>query len=222
MDETIKGQPRHRITCRFAAIFLVANSVLAWFHFTEAQQPKKIPRLSILLPSTASVTTTRLEAFHQGLKELGYEEGRNFLQARRYAEAKLERLLELAGELVRLRVDVILTATDPAIRAVKRATQTIPVVMANSIDPVGTGFVETLARPGENITGLTTVARELGTKRLELLKETVPKLFRVAALWNRDISGDPLAFGEMEVAARSLRVQLQSLELRTHRVRERL
>ena len=180
----------------------------------EAQQLGKVYRIGVLLPSTPSATASRLEAFRQGLKDLGYEEGRNFVLERRYGESKIDRLPQLAGELVSLRLDVIVAATDPAIRAVKQKTQTIPIVMATSVDPVGTGFVETLARPGGNVTGLTLMAPELGTKRLEILKEAVPKISRVALLWNPDVSGNALELKEIEVAARSMQVQLHPLELR--------
>ena len=197
-------------------IMLIALTalILAFIHLADAQNPAKVYRIGFLLPSNTSATASRVEAFRQGLKELGYEEGRNFVLERRYGESKMGRLPELAGELVRLRVDLIVAATDPSIRAVKQTTQTIPIVMATSVDPVGTGFVETLARPGGNITGLTLMAPELGTKRLELLKEAVPKISRVAVLWNPDIPGGPLELKEMEFAARSLQVQLQPLELR--------
>ncbi len=200
---------KKRLRYLFTLAALIAGTSIA-----EAQQQAKVYRIGILLPSTASATASRLEGFRQGLKELGYEEGRNFVLERRYGESKIDRLPELASELVRLRVDPIVTATDPAIRAVKQATQTIPIVMATSVDPVGTGFVETLARPGGNITGVTLMAPELGTKRLELLKEAVPRLSRVAVLWNPDVPGSALELKEMEGAARSLQVQLQPLELR--------
>jgi putative ABC transport system substrate-binding protein len=131
----------------------------------------------------------------------------------RYGEARTERLPELARELVGLKVDVIVTATDVAIAAVKRETQTIPIVMGNSSDPVGTGFVASLARPGGNITGLSSISPELSGKRLELLKEVVPGLSRVAFLWNPDIRGALLDYNQTESAARSLGLQLQSVEV---------
>jgi putative ABC transport system substrate-binding protein len=179
----------------------------------EAQQPKKIAKIGYLLPSTPAAAAHLLEAFRQGLRELGYVEGKTLVLELRYGEARTERLPELARELVGLKVDVIVTATDVAIAAVKRETQTIPIVMGNSSDPVGTGFVASLARPGGNITGLSSISPELSGKRLELLKEVVPGLSRVAFLWNPDIRGALLDYNQTESAARSLGLQLQSVEV---------
>ena len=131
-----------------------------------------------------SANSARIEAFRQGLRELGYVEGKNIVIEYRYAEGKLDRLPALAAELVRLKVDVIVTAGPAATRAAKEATVTIPIVMAQDHDPVGNGFVASLARPGGNITGLSTLAPELSGKRLELLKEIIPRLSRVAVLGN--------------------------------------
>jgi len=147
------------------------------------------------------------------LRELGYVEGKPVVLELRYGEARFERLPELARELVGLKVDVIVTATDVAIAAVKRETQTIPIVMRNSTDPVGTGFVASHARPGGNVTGLSTISPELSGKRLELLREAVPGLSRVALLWNPDVRGNLLDYKETEGAARSLRLELQSVEV---------
>ena len=192
---------------------LVAVVLLAVAVIAEAQQPKKIAKIGYLLPSTPAAAAHLLEAFRQGLRELGYVEGKTIVMELRYGEAKAERLPELARELVRLKVDVIVTATDVAIAAVKRETQTIPIVMGNSTDPVGTGFVASLARPGGNITGLSRMSPELSGKRLELLKEVVPGLSRVAFLWNPDVRGAVLDYKEAESAAGSLRLQLQSVEV---------
>jgi putative ABC transport system substrate-binding protein len=178
-----------------------------------AQQPKKMAKIGVLVPSNPAATAHLLEAFSQGLRELGYVDGKNFVLERRYGEAKAERISELARELVSLKVDVIVTATDIAIAAVKQQTSTIPIVMANSIDPVGTGFVASLARPGGNVTGNSTMSPELSGKRLELLREVVPGLSRVAFLWNPDVRGAVLDYNETESAARSLRLQLQSVEV---------
>jgi putative tryptophan/tyrosine transport system substrate-binding protein len=147
------------------------------------------------------------------LRELGYVEGKTFVLEIRYGEGRAERIPELARELVGLKLDVIVTATDVAIAAVKRETQTIPIVMGNSTDPVGTGFVASLAHPGGNITGLSSISPELSGKRLELLKEVVPGVSRVAFLWNPDVRGALLDYKETEGAAGSLRVQLQSVEV---------
>jgi putative ABC transport system substrate-binding protein len=140
-------------------------------------------------------------------------EGKTFVLELRYAEARAERLPDLARELVSLKVDVIITATDVAIAAVKRETQMIPIVMANSSDPVGAGFVASLARPGGNVTGLSTISLELTGKRLELLKEAVPGLSRVAFLWNPGVRGDTLQYKEAEGVARALGLSLQSVEV---------
>ena len=192
---------------------LVAVVLLALGVTAEAQQPKKIAKIGYLLPSTSAAAAHLLEAFRQGLRELGYVEGKTFVLELRHGEAKAERLPELARELVGLKVDVIVTATDVAIAAVKRETQTIPIVMGNSTDPVGTGFVASLARPGGNITGLSSMSPELSGKRLELLTEVVPGLSRVAFLWNPDVRGAVLDYKEAESAASSLRLQLQSVEV---------
>ena len=160
----------------------------------DAEQPPKIAKIGVLLPSNPAATAHLLAAFRQGLRELGYVEGKDFVLEPRYGEARAERLPELARELVSLKVDVILTATDGAIAAVKQQTQTIPIVMANSADPVGTGFVASLARPGGHITGLSLLSTELGGKRLELLREAVPRLSRVAFIWNPDARGAVLEY----------------------------
>lgn len=192
---------------------LLVGLALASFRLADAQQPKKIAKIAYLAPSTTEAAAPLVEAFRQGLRELGYVEGKTFVLELRYGEAKAERLPEIARELVGLKVDVIVTATDVAIAAVKRETQTIPIVMANSTDPVGTGFVASLAHPGRNVTGLSSISPELGGKRLELLKEVVPGLSRVAFLWNPDVRGAVLDYKETEGAASSLRLQLQSVEV---------
>ena len=147
-----------------------------------AQQPTKISRIGILLPTSASVHSARIAALRQRLRELGYVEGKNIVIEYRYADGKLERVSDLAAELVRLKVDVIVT-TGPGISAAKKASATMPIVFAGASDPVGTGYVSSLARPGGNITGLSIMAPDLDGKRLELLKEAFPKVARVAFLW---------------------------------------
>ena len=149
----------------------------------EAQQPARIPRIGILIASSASFSSARVEAFRQRLRELGYVEGKNIVIEYRYAEGKLERLPDLAAELVRLKVDVIVTAGARLHLAAKKASATIPIVFAAAADPVGSGLVSSLARPGGNITGLSLMAPDLDGKRLELLKEAFPKVARVAFLW---------------------------------------
>jgi len=179
----------------------------------DAQQAPKIARIGFLSPSTPAAAAHVVEAFRQGLRELGYVEGKTFVLELRHGEARFERLPELARELVGLKLDVIVAATDVAVAAVKRETQTIPIVMGNSTDPVGTGFVASLARPGGNVTGVSNISPELSGKRLELLREAVPGLSRVAFLWNPDVRGNVLDYKAMESAARSLGLQLQSVEV---------
>jgi putative ABC transport system substrate-binding protein len=178
-----------------------------------AQPAAKIPRVGVLQVGGAASSAQLVEAFKLGMRERGYVEGRSVVFEHRFGENKRERLLEAAAELVRLKVDVIVTSTDQGIAAVKQQTQTIPIVMANSGDPVGTGFVASLARPGGNITGNSAMSPELSGKRLELLREIVPGLSRVAILWNPDIRGAVLDYKETENAARALHLQLQSVEV---------
>ena len=179
----------------------------------EAQQPAKIPRIGYLTGATPSGQAARIEAFRQGLRELGYVEGKNIFVEYRYAEEKLDRLPTLLVELVRLKVDAIVTAGPPGTRAAKEATVTIPIVMAHDSDPVGNGYVTSLARPGGNITGLATLAPEISGKRLELLKETVSRLSRVAVLGNSTEPGNAQVLQETELAAGAFKVQLQSLDV---------
>jgi putative tryptophan/tyrosine transport system substrate-binding protein len=180
----------------------------------EAQQAAKVPRIGVLAAPTASVFSSRIEVFRQGLRDLGYLEGKKISLEYRYAEGKLDRLPHLAAELVHLKVDVILTAGEFATLAAKNATRTIPIVFAVTEDAVESGLVSSLARPGGNATGLTVLAAELGGKRLELLKESFPKVARVAFLWP---SGGPrgnVPFTEMEATAKALGLKLQSLPVR--------
>jgi putative ABC transport system substrate-binding protein len=186
--------------------------LLAFSFPVHAQQSKKIPRIGYL--GAASPTRGRREAFREGLRELGYVEGKNIFIEYRYAEGKLDRLPSLAAELVRLKVDVIVTASPASTRSAKQATVTIPIVMAFDDDPIGSGFVASLARPGGNITGLATLFPEMSGKQLEILKEIVPKLSRVAVLGNATQPGNPQALREINLAADSLGVALQYLEIR--------
>ena len=179
----------------------------------EAQQPTKIPRIGYLGAVSLSTNSARTDAFRQGLRELGYVEGKNIVIEWRSAEGKLDRLPALAAELVRLKVDIIVTAGATATRPAKEATTTIPIVMTNEGDPVGTGFVASLARPGGNITGLSTLAPELSGKRLELLKETIPKLSRVAVLGTSTQPAYAQQLREIELAAGALKVKLQYLDV---------
>jgi len=178
-----------------------------------AQQPTKIPRIGYLVGGSASATSGRTEAFRQGLRELGYVEGKNIVIEYRYAEGKLDRLPALAAELVRLKVDVIVTAGPPPTRPAKEATSIIPIVMAFDNDPVGNGFVASLAHPGGNITGLSTLRPELSGKRLELLREIVPRLSRVAAFGSSTTADHAQVLKELDLAAGAFGVKLQYLDV---------
>ena len=169
----------------------------------------------MLTPNTPAGSAHLVEAFKQGLRDAGYVEGKSFALEVRFGEGQPERLPALVRELVSLKPDVLAAASDPAIAAARRETRTIPIVMVFSTDPVGTGFVASLARPGGNVTGLSGIASEISAKRLALLKEAVPGLSRVALLWNPDVRGAVLEYKETEAAARSLRLELQSVEVST-------
>jgi putative ABC transport system substrate-binding protein len=191
-------------------LVVLASVVLLSIQPTAAQQPKKVPRIGFQSAASPSANAARIEAFRQGLRDLGYVEGKNIVIEWRYAEGKLDRLSEFAAEWVRLKVDVIVTAAPSSTRAAKEATSTIPIVMAFDSDPVGNGFVASLARPGGNITGLSALSPEISGKQLELLKEIVPRLSHVAVLRTRP---DAQVSKEMELAAGALRVKLQYLDV---------
>ena len=180
----------------------------------QAQQPRKIPRVGYLQVTASSTVAARTEAFRQGLRELGYVEGKNIFIEWRFAEGKADRLPALAAELVRLKVDVIVTSGPTVTRSAKEATVTVPIVMTFDNDPVGNGFVASLARPGGNITGLSTLAPEISGKQVELLKEIVPKLSRVAVLGTSTNPGNAQALKEIELTAGAFAVQLQHLDVR--------
>jgi len=195
------------------AAVIVATAILNAVNVSDAQQVKKIPRIGLLSVSSTATMLARVEAFRRGLRDLGYTEGKNIFIEYRYADGKQERFSDLASELVQLKVDLIVTATTAGVRAVRSATSTLPIIFAGAGDPVKSGLVASLARPGGNITGLSILAPELEGKRLELLKETFPKIVRVAYLWNPDSPGTGL--GGMQAAAPVLGLQLQSLEVRS-------
>ena len=178
----------------------------------QAQQPK-VPQIGLLFSSSPSAQLARIEAFRQGLREIGYVEGKNIVIELRSAEGKPDRLPALAAELVRLKVDVIVSAAPTVTRAIKEATVTIPIVMAQDRDPVGNGFVANLARPGGNITGLSSLAPEISGKQLELLKQIVPRLSRLAVLGTSTAPGTAQVLKELELAAGAFKVQLQYLDL---------
>ena len=178
-----------------------------------AQQPTKIPQIGYLGGASLSAIPKRIEAFREGLRELGYVEGKNIVIEWRWAEGKPDRLPDLAAELVRLKVDLIISAGPVVTPSLKGATKTIPIVMAQDNDPVGNGFVASLARPGGNITGLATLAPELSGKQLELLKEIIPKLSRVAVLGSSTEPGNAQTLREIELAAEAWKVKIQSLDV---------
>jgi len=198
-------------------IWLMVAIFLTTVSPAGAQQPTKIPRIGWLTGPSLAANSARIEAFRQGLRELGYVEGKNIVIEWRSAEGKLDRLPALAAELVRLKVDIIVSGGLGPTRTAKEATITIPIVMTNDGDPVGTGIVASLARPGGNITGLSTLAPELSGKRLELLKEIVPKLSRVAVFRTSTQPGNAQMLREVELAAKAFGVELQYLA-RVYRV----
>ena len=177
-------------------LYALAVLILAAVQLAEAQQPGKVPMIGDLGASSLSDESARIDAFRQGLHDLGYVEGKNIVIEYRFAEGKLDRFSDLAAELVRLKIDIILTVSTPAAQAAKKGTQTIPIVMASSGDPITAGLVHSLARPGGNITGLSFLGPELSGKQLELLKEAFPKLSRVGILWNPGGPGSALAWKE--------------------------
>ena len=192
--------------------FALSAWLLALCGFASAQQ-SKIPRIGFLASFSAG-PDPRSQALREGLREFGYIEGKNILIEYRYAAGRTDRLVEFAAEFVRLKVDVIVTGSTIAARAAKDLTKTIPIVMTGTGDPVGTGLVASLARPGGNVTGLSSVGPDLITKRLELLKEAVVGTSRVAVLFNGANPSNLAALKEVEIAARSLGVQIQSLDVR--------
>jgi len=192
---------------------LLATLVLGQGVAAQAQQPTKMPRLGFLGATSRSAISARVEAFLQGLRELGYVEEKTIVIEYRWAEGHDDRLPDLAAELVRLKVDIIVSAGPKQTPHLKKLTSSIPIVMAFDNDPVGNGFVESLARPGGNITGLSTLALEIGQKRLELLKETVPRLSRVAVLGNSSEPGNEQMLRETKKAETQLKVMLQYLDI---------
>ena len=190
------------------AVLLLAVAVIA-----EAQQPKKIPRVGFLSPSAISGEFPRFEAFKRGMQELGYVEGQNVLIEHRTAEGKIANLPKLVAELIALKVDVIVAVSIRAAQAAKQATKTIPIV-ATSGDPVGAGLVESLARPGGNVTGLANLSYDVAAKRLELLKEVVPKSSRIAVIWSTDTPNAARWIKEMEAAAAVMKIELKAMEVK--------
>ncbi len=197
------------------AIFIVALAIglLAGLPRVNAQQPAKIPKIGILSPFDRSSVARNVEAFRRGLHELGHTEGKNIAIEYRYAEGKFDRLPDLASELVRLNVAVIVTSSTPGVQAARSATTAIPIVMAAVSDPVGSGFVASLAHPGGNVTGLSLLDTELSAKRLELLREAVPGLARMGVLWSPADPGMALQFNMVQDTAQPLGLQIQNVQV---------
>ncbi|HEX7233028.1 MAG TPA: ABC transporter substrate-binding protein [Candidatus Binatia bacterium] len=204
-----------KILSRTGTVILTAI-FFAFCSSVEAQQPKKIPRIGYVSDSgEPSSPGPQIEAFRQGLRDLGYVEGQNIFVEYRYGEGQSNRYASLVTELLQLKVDVLVVRALPSIRAAKQATQTIPIVMVTTQDPMATGLIDRLAQPGGNVTGLTTLQRELSGKRLELLKEVLPGISRMGALANAEqLSSDFPDFKWYEASARALNIQLQPLPVR--------
>ena len=194
-------------------VYALLALILTTIHLAVAQQPKKVSRIGFLSVTSPSTISDRTEAFRQGLRELGYVEGKNIVIEWRWAEGKLDRLPDLAAEIVHLKVDIIVSPGPAVTLVLKDATKTIPIVMAFDSDPVGSAFVASLARPGGNITGLATLAPEISGKRLELLKETVPRLSHLAVLGTSVEPGTAQSLKETELAAGAFGVQVQYLDV---------
>jgi putative tryptophan/tyrosine transport system substrate-binding protein len=215
MEQGAKRKQPEKLMSRLFVSVALSTMLFALCVAAEAQQPAKTPRIGYLNGATRSAQSANTEALQQGLRELGYVEGQNIIIEYRYAEGNRDRQRALARELVRLKADVIVASSGGDTRAAKEATTTIPIVVAQSDDPVASGFVATLARPGGNITGLSTLAPELAGKRLELLKEIIPKLSRVAVFGSSTSPGNAQVFKEIEAAAGAFGVKLQYLDVLT-------
>ena len=205
----------HSNNRRRLLVATAAWPALAWAGAVGAQAPAKARRIGILTSFSPSDTALWHQAFRFGLRDRGWVEGKNISIEYRYAEGKSDRLPDLAADLVRRKVDVIVASVTTDARAAQKATRAIPIVVAAATDPVATGLVESLARPGGNITGLSQMAPQLAGKRLELLKEIVPKLSRVAVLWNSQGPASTLHWKEIQLPAQQLGVELHSLEVRS-------
>jgi putative ABC transport system substrate-binding protein len=196
--------------------WLLTAFLIASMQLTQAQQARKAPRIGFLVPDSQSAASSRTEAFRQGLHELKYVEGQNIVIEYRFAEGKIDRFPDLAAELALLKVDIIVSAGGNGItRAAQQATNTIPIVMTNVLDPIGSGFIASLARPGGNITGLTAISSDLAGKRLELVKEAFPKASRIAVLLDPEDASKVVELKEIQAAAHTLGIKLQSIEVRS-------
>ena len=194
---------------------IIMGLSLPYEQLTQAQQTKSTPRVGLILSTgIATDPSPQFESFKLGLQELGYIDGKNVLIERRYAEGKLDRMTPFIQEFVQQRIDVILASNNVAIRAAKQATKTIPIVMISSVDPVAAGYVDSFARPGGNITGLAWILRDLSAKRVEMLRDLLPKIARVGVLWDSDGPGPAIAVKEYEEATRAFKLDFRSLPIR--------
>jgi putative ABC transport system substrate-binding protein len=198
--------------CMGIVAFIIAFAMLG--AVAQAQQPTRIPQVGYLSYGSEEIDKSLVAALHQGLRELGYLEGKNIVIKQRYAAGRSEKLPEVLAELIRLKLDVLITAGDPAAHAAKKATSTIPIVMVTSPDPVGTGLIASLAHPGGNITGLSDFHGGVITKRLEVLKDVVPLMSRVAVLLNPANRSNPLQLKDIQAAAPAFRVTVVPLEVK--------
>jgi ABC-type uncharacterized transport system substrate-binding protein len=196
-----------------SVVLTLCAVLVALCSFAQAQQPTKISRIGRLAIASQSAESARIEAFRNGMRDLGYVEGKNIVVAWRFADGKLDRLPAQAAELVRLKLEIIVSSGSTPTRAARAATSTIPIVMCNDNDPVGDGFVASLARPGANISGLSNFAPELSGKRLEILREVLPKLSRVAVMGTSTNPAYAQVIKEVELAAKALGVKLQNLDV---------
>jgi putative ABC transport system substrate-binding protein len=201
------------MTTKILTLFCLLTTVLLFTGSGGAQQPKQIPRVGFLSPSAISGEFRRFEAFKRGMQELGYVEGQNILIEHRSASGKAASLPKLVAELIALKVDVLVVVSAQAAQAAKKATTTIPVVVTSG-DPVGAGLVDSLARPGGNITGLANLSYDLAAKRLELLKEVVPRASRVAVIWSKDSLDAARWIKEMNAAASVMKIELKPIEIK--------
>jgi len=195
-------------------VWLITVILFAFVHHrAEAQQAEKVPRIAFL--GASSYEAAVIDPFRQGLHEFRYTEGKNIVVEYRWAEGKYDQLTDLAAELVRLNVDIMITQSDAATRAAKRLTTSIPIIFVGIGDAVATGLVDSLAKPGGNITGISNLSPELSGKRLELLKEAFPKISRVAVIWNPSNPGSSIVLKETQAATQAVKLKLQSLEVRS-------
>lgn len=195
-------------------IIWLTTILLACCSAAEAQQPAKaVPRIGFIVAAGNS-SSLQLDAFRLELRDLGYVEGKNISIERRYAEGRLDRITEIVNDFVQQKIDLIIAPNNVAIQAARKATTSIPIVMVSSIDPVEAGYVKSFTRPGGNITGLTSINRELSAKRVELLTELLPKLSRIGVLWDAAGPGPAIAFRKYEAAAHAFKLEMRSLEVR--------